>query len=56
MAEPSERTPVEEYDAKHGTPGSVPDAPKISEADAFGTTLNPVRETPPAFSNLREVK
>ncbi len=48
--------PIDEYDRKHGAPGSKPDKPAQSEADAWGTTLNPVRDTPPAFTGLKETK
>jgi len=48
--------PLDEYDRKNGAPGSVPDAKPMNEADAWGTKLNPVRETAPAFTGLREVK
>ena len=53
MAE-GDKLPIDEYDAKHGKPGAAPDAKPISEADAFGTTLNPVRETATPFTGLRD--
>lgn len=49
------KDPIDEYDAKHGKPEATPDAPNISETDAWGTSLNPVRETPLAGKNLKEV-
>lgn len=55
MAEPEPKDPLDAYDAKHGRPEATPDAPTISEADAWGTTLNPVRETPLAGTNLKQV-
>lgn len=45
------KDPNEEHDRKTST---TPDAPKISEADAWGTSLNPLRETPLAATNLRQ--
>lgn len=45
--------PIDEYDRKHGAP--APDAPKLTEDEAWGGKLNPVRETAPAFSNLKTV-
>jgi hypothetical protein len=53
--ETGDKNPLDEYDRKNGKPGSVPDAKPISEADAFGTTLNPVRETATPHGPLREV-
>lgn len=55
MAEGSDKIPTDEYDRTHGKPGSVPDAPAMSEEDKYGTKLNPVRETPPAFTGLKQV-
>jgi hypothetical protein len=48
------KDPTDEYDAQHGRPEGTPDQPKMSEADLYGTSLNPVRETITPFSNLRE--
>lgn len=45
--------PIDEYDRKHGTPDST--IPKVSENDAWGSNLNPVRETPLAGTGLKEV-
>jgi hypothetical protein len=50
-----EKDPLDAYDAKHGRPEATPAAPAMSEADLFGTSLNPVRETPLAGTGLREV-
>jgi hypothetical protein len=47
--------PIDAYDSKHGKPEATPDAPAMSEADLYGTTLNPVRETPLAAANLKAV-
>lgn len=52
MAEP--RDPLDEYDAQHGTPGAMPDKPKISHEDEWGENVNPVRQTPEAYRNLRK--
>jgi len=51
MAESNVEGPTkkDEYDAQHGRPSATPDAKPISEADAWGTALNPVRETPSSF-------
>lgn len=51
MPEPKDE--IETYDSKHGTPGE--DHKPLSEADAWGTSLNPVRETPLAGKNLKSV-
>lgn len=53
MAEAEPKDPIEEYDSKHGKP--APDAPPISEDEAWGGKLNPVRETPLAGANLKNV-
>lgn len=55
MSESQQTIPVDEYDSKHGKPEATPAAPKLSEAEAFGTSLNPVRETPLAAKNLQTV-
>lgn len=47
------KDPLDDYDRTHGAPDNGP--PKISEADAWGTKLNPVRETPLAGSGLKSV-
>lgn len=49
------KDPIDAYDSKHGRPEATPDKPNQSEADAWGTNLNPVRETPLAGTNLKEV-
>lgn len=49
------RDTTEEYDRAHGDPCKTPDRPNISEADEWGTSLNPVRETPLAGKNLKDV-
>lgn len=54
MATESEpKDPIEEYDSKHGK--AAPDAPPVTPDEAWGEKLNPVRETPPAASNLKTV-
>jgi hypothetical protein len=53
MNEPKD--PIDEYDRVHGNPAATPDKPNISEADSWGEKLNPVRETPLAGANLKEV-
>lgn len=45
--------PMDAYDNKHGKP--APAAPVVSEDEAWGGKLNPVRETPLAASNLKAV-
>lgn len=45
--------PIDQYDTKHGKP--APDAPVVSEDEAWGGKLNPVRETPNAATNLKAV-
>lgn len=52
--EPSD--PIDAYDSKHGDPSKTPDAPPISEADAWGTKLNPVQDTPLAATGLKATK
>lgn len=49
------KDPIDEYDRTHGRPDATPDKPNQSEADAWGTTLNPVRETPTPFKDVKEV-
>lgn len=49
------KDPIDEYDSKHGRPEATPDKPVQSEADAWGTSLNPVRETPLAATGLKSV-
>ena len=53
MAEPKD--PIDTYDASHGDPSKTPDKPNQSEADAWGTSLNPVRETPLPAKGLKQV-
>lgn len=45
--------PVDEYDSSHGKQDDG--IPKVSEEQAWGTSLNPVRETPMAGTNLKQV-
>jgi hypothetical protein len=52
MEEPKD--PIDAYDSTHGRPEATPAAPPISEDDAWGSKLNPVRETPNSATNLRE--
>lgn len=43
--------PIDTYDSQHG---SMNDSiPKVSEDQAWGGSLNPVRETPAAGTNLK---
>lgn len=49
------KDPIDAYDSKHGDPSKTPDHPNQSEAEAWGTNLNPVRETPMAGTNLKQV-
>ena len=44
--------PIDTFDAAHGKPDNG--TPKLSEEDAWGTNLNPVRETPNPAKNLQE--
>lgn len=55
MSEAEPKLTTDEYDRAHGNPASTPDAPKQTEADAWGTKLNPVRDTPLAASGLKSV-
>jgi len=50
-----QQIPIDEYDRKHGAPEKTPDAPKLTEDEAWGNKLNPVRETPLAGTNLKDV-
>lgn len=52
--EPEPKDPIDEYDRKHGAP--APDAPSVTEQEAWGTGLNPVRDTPNCMTNLKAVK
>lgn len=45
--------PIDTYDSQHGKQDNG--IPKVSDSEAWGTDLNPVRETPPAASNLKDV-
>jgi hypothetical protein len=49
--------PVDEYDRQHGFPeeGPADSHPPMNEAEITGDKLNPVQETPPAFTGLRKV-
>lgn len=47
------KDPMDEYDRAHGKPDNGP--PKLSEADAWGTKLIPVKETPLAGTGLKSV-
>jgi hypothetical protein len=49
------KDPIEAYDAAHGDPSKTPAAPALSEADEWGTKLNPVRDTPLAGTGLKQV-
>jgi hypothetical protein len=44
--------PIETFDASHGRPEQGP--PKLSEEEAWGTNLNPVRETAQPAKNLQD--
>lgn len=47
------KDPLDEYDRAHGKPDNGP--PKLNENEAWGSNLNPVRETPMAGSGLKQV-
>ena len=47
------KDPLDDYDRAHGTPDNGP--PKLSDDEAWGTKLNPVRETLPAFTGLKKL-
>jgi hypothetical protein len=49
----SVKDPLDDYDRQHGAPDNG--QPKLSEDDAWGTRLNPVRETPLAGTGLKSV-
>jgi hypothetical protein len=55
MATEEPQDPIEAYDSKHGRPEATPDKPGLSEADEWGTALNPVRETSTPHKNLQQV-
>lgn len=48
--------PIDEYDRAHGAPekGPANSHPPMSDAEITGDKLNPVIETPPAFTGLRK--
>ena len=48
-----DRDPLDDYDKKFGAPDSGP--PKLTEDEAWGTSLNPCVETPLAGKNLKQV-
>lgn len=41
------------YDKKHGKPDNG--APKMNEDELYGSKMNPVRDTPLAGKNLKDV-
>lgn len=45
--------PIDAYDSAHGKMGDS--IPKISEDQAWGESLNPVRENHTSFKNLKDV-
>jgi len=47
------KLPVDEYDSAHGKQDDS--IPHVSEDQAWGTSQNPVRETPNAATNLKQV-
>lgn len=47
------KDPIDAYDSAHGTQDNG--IPKVSEDQAWGGGLNPVRETPAPYKNLRQV-
>ena len=49
----TDKDPMDEIDRKNGTPENGP--PKLSEDEAWGLKLNPVRETPLAGTGLKAV-
>lgn len=49
----SVKDPLDDYDRKFGAPDNGP--PKLSEDEAWGGKLNPVRETPLSGSGLKSV-
>ena len=53
MSEPVDE--IDSYDRQHGDPCKTPDKPVQSSNEAWGESLNPVRETPNASSNMRDV-
>jgi hypothetical protein len=47
------KDPLDEYDRTHGKPDNG--LPKMSEDEAWGTRVNPVRETPLAGTGLKQM-
>lgn len=49
--------PIDQYDRDHGFPekGPAESHPPMSDDEITGSKLNPVVETPPAFTGLRKV-
>jgi hypothetical protein len=47
------KTAIDEFDAKHGTPGA--DHKPMTEEQEFGTNQNPLRETVEPWSKLEQV-
>lgn len=45
--------PVADYDREHGDQGDT--IPHVSEEQAWGTNLNPVRENHTSYKNLKQV-
>lgn len=47
------QTKADEYDSKHGSPG--PDHKPLSDSEAWGTDLNPVKEGAVPYKNAKKV-
>ena len=47
------KLPVDDYDSTHGKQDDS--IPHVSDEQAWGTAQNPVRETPMAGTNLKQV-
>jgi hypothetical protein len=53
-SKPGEPTdPIDTYDSTHGTMNDS--IPKVSDDQAWGGSLNPVRENHTSFKNLKDV-
>ncbi len=50
-----ETTKVDEYDRQHGDPAKGKDMPPVTQDQAYGESLNPVRNPPPPYTNTKKV-
>lgn len=52
---PDETTEVDKYDRAHGDPAKGKDMPPVTQDQAYGESLNPVRNPPAPFKDMKKV-